>query len=102
MATAEDGKKGAGIEAQCARVDIFARRMKEKLRANARKGDWRETMQGPAGPMLMLSRAWGELEEMDAAVGDPDRDADRVLDEAADVANFAMMAADLVRPLESS
>lgn len=80
-------------------VDWFAERMKQKLRKpeNEAKGGWREDS---------LRALWHRLrEETDELFEALDEDGvpwDHVIDEAADVANFAMMIADHARQWQPS
>lgn len=72
-------------------VAWFAQRLEAKLRANEHKGDWHDI---PYIRLLwMLRREVSELQ--DALVMGPDGgvDTENVINEAADVANFAMMIA---------
>lgn len=75
-------------------VDWFAERMKQKLRKpeNEAKGGWRED------PFLnLLSRLNEERKELVAEICDDDKysfDYEAIMNEAADVANFAMFIAD--------
>lgn len=69
-------------------VVVFADAMERKLRANDWKGHWRSCR------MQYLSmRLTQERKELYAAIASGD--AAKVLDEAADIANFAMMVADV-------
>lgn len=73
-------------------VEWFADAMERKLRDNDHKRHWRGmTMQ------YLSMRLTQERKELYAAIASGD--AAKVLDEAADVANFAMMVADLARHL---
>lgn len=70
----------------------FAVQMRDKLvepRCEA-KGDWRED-----GVPLLLDKLRGELSELDYAIGEG-MAPDLVIGECVDVANYAMMIADLV------
>ena len=91
----------ASIEEQISRLDSFIEVMKEQLRANAHKGDWRErTIHYPGGhdePVTTahaLVRLHEELRELELAV-DTGQEIQVVAREAADVANFALIVADL-------
>ena len=91
----------ASIEEQISRLDSFIEVMKEQLRANAHKGDWRErTIHHPGGhdePVTTahaLVRLHEELRELELAV-DTGEETQMVAREAADVANFALIVADL-------
>ena len=69
----------------------FAWRMAAKLDANAHKGSWREL-----SPFFLLHRLRQETAELARALhSGAAREA--IIDEAADVANFAMMIADMAR-----
>jgi hypothetical protein len=91
----------ASIEEQISRLDRFIEVMKEQLRTNAHKGDWRErTIHHPGGhdePVTTahaLVRLHEELRELELAV-DTGEETQVVAREAADVANFALIVADL-------
>ena len=91
----------ASIEEQISRLDSFIEVMKEQLRANAHKGDWRErTIHHPGGhdePVTTahaLVRLHEELRELELAI-DTGEETQMVAREAADVANFALIVADL-------
>lgn len=81
-------------------MDWFAERMKQKLRKpeNEAKGGWRED-----SPVDLLDRLLEEARELDAAIhltqdaGLHEKFLYAVIDEAADVANFAAMIADVLR-----
>lgn len=80
-------------------VLVLAKAMEVKLRRNDHKGQWQAF--GPGGPAWFLARLREELAELEEAVrlqsenpGDADLAYD-VLFEAADVANFAAMVADV-------
>lgn len=70
-------------------VAAFAAAMETELRANARKGHW-----GNCDVGYLRRRLAQEVKELREAIdrGEP---ASRILSEAADVANFAMMIADV-------
>lgn len=73
-----------------ASVDLFALDMKRKLAANVHKKHWDEV------PMIYLyQRMLEEEEELYTAL--KEGDIHSIIDEAADVANFAMMIADRAR-----
>lgn len=78
-----------------AAVDWFADRMKRKLRENEHKGGWDKD-----GNFALLERLNEETQELDDAIcltedaGIDERFMEAVIDEAADVANFAMMIAE--------
>src|SRR5437764_12892152 len=91
----------AGIEQQISRLDLFIEMMKEQFRANAHKGDWRErVIHHPGGtdePVTTghaLMRLEEELRELRVAV-ETGQEPGVVFREAADVANFALIVADL-------
>jgi len=91
----------ASIEQQISRLDLFIEMMKEQFRANSHKGDWRERkLHHPGGtdqPVTTahaLMRLEGELRELQLAV-ETGQEPGVVLREAADVANFALIVADL-------
>lgn len=75
-------------------VEAFADAMEAKLRANDHKRGWRE-----CNLQYLSMRLTQEREELRQAI---ERDAtpQEILDEAADVANFAMMIADWHRALD--
>jgi hypothetical protein len=77
------------------RLDVvkFADAMERKLRANDHKSHW--TNEGFDGLDHLLGRIREELEELSSVAGVQHRGEPIVLDEAADVANFAMMIADV-------
>jgi len=71
-------------------VEWFSIRMEAKLRANDHKGGWRGM--GHHDLLELLDREFEELTEaieVGSAAG--------IIDEAVDVANFAMMIADITR-----
>jgi hypothetical protein len=72
-------------------VSWFASQMEKHLRRNNDKGGWLECDQG-----YLLTRLHEEMNELEFALeeGHPGI----IIHEAADVANFAMMLADRVRP----
>ena len=91
----------ASIEQQISRLDLFIEMMKEQFRANSHKGDWRErTVHHPGGtdePVTTahaLMRLEEELRELRLAV-ETGQEPGVVFREAADVANFALIVADL-------
>jgi hypothetical protein len=91
----------ANIEQQISRLGPFIEVMKDQFRANSHKGDWRErSIHRPGGTDLpvttghALERLEGELRELRLAV-ETGQDPGVVLREAADVANFALIVADL-------
>lgn len=72
-------------------VRWFAEQMEKKLKANDHKGGWTKDM------LPYLGRRFGEeVNEFVEAMASGDESA--TINEAADVANFAMMIADLCRP----
>lgn len=74
-------------------VALFAEAMKRKLAKNRDKGGWEND-----SPEALLERLREEVDELAAAIlGGPNGTPQHVLDEAADVANFAAMIADVVR-----
>lgn len=73
------------------RLEIFVRDMKGKLEANTHKGDWRDS---PITDLVIgLLNEIDELVESVAIGHDPED----IVKEAADVANYAMMIADVYR-----
>jgi hypothetical protein len=91
----------ASIEEQISRLGPFFEMMEEQLRANSHKGDWRERVvhrPGVADELLTtahaLIRLEEELRELRLAV-ETGQEPEVVLGEAADVANFALIVADL-------
>ena len=74
-------------------VELFADAMERKLQANEHKGGWKHD-----SAMSLLPRLRQEVQELTRAVGEgTDED---ILSEAADVANFAMMVADVCGELK--
>jgi NTP pyrophosphatase (non-canonical NTP hydrolase) len=75
----------------------FAMAMEQELRANDYKGGW-----GDCSPRFLLQRMNEEADEVRHALDDglargwTREDSERIRKEAADVANFAMMIADVV------
>jgi NTP pyrophosphatase (non-canonical NTP hydrolase) len=71
-------------------VAAFALAMEDKLRKNDHKGGWKDCTK-----QYMAMRLTQEREELRNAIqrGDPP---EQIMKEAADVANFAMMVADIV------
>lgn len=69
----------------------FAEEMEKKLRENDHKGGW-----DGCDPWGLIVRTYEELGELCDAYTSGE-DPDTVIREAADVANFAMMVADIVR-----
>jgi len=81
-----------------ARVVAFAHVMDEKLLKNVHKGDWREAPRGINTPKAMLDRLREEVEELTEALKigwSFGKEREAIRREAADVANFALMIADL-------
>ena len=108
-AAREEGRREGAEEGLSLRPEVlaFARAMEAELRENEHKGGWRD-----CGTDWLLRRMGDERRELTAAVarwrtrsrcycGDPKHEEDRaataraVLSEATDVANFAMMVADV-------
>lgn len=77
-------------------VRWFVRAMREKLRKNAHKGGWRQDH-----PLVLLARLIEESGELAALLGQhPDEwDFQKITEEAADVANFAMMIQDAAKSM---
>ena len=77
-------------------VLAFAHVMETRLRANDHKRGWKD-----ADPMWLRRRVNDELREMDAELWRtgalPDRE--RIVEEAADAANFLMMLSDVLGAL---
>jgi len=71
-------------------VGRFADRMREKLRENEHKPHWAD-----CSPTWLLDRLFDEANELRDELRDS-QDAGAVARECADVANFAMMIADVV------
>lgn len=71
----------------------FAGEMEMTLRDNDRKGGW-----GQCGHRWLFERLRQEVDELESAMATADNQAE-VIREATDVANFAMMIADLAGPL---
>ena len=69
-------------------VLAFAQAMERKLRKNDHRGGWAQS-----SPKWLLSRLREETRELSDALNGADLE---VLDEAADVGNFAMMIHDVV------
>lgn len=81
--------KGATGLALRSELAWFAERMEQKLRANDHKRHWREL----EFEMLVVGLV-EELDELTDAIGE--RDTEAIIDECVDVANRAMMLADLL------
>ena len=69
----------------------FARRMEKKLDANRHKGNREGWINDD--PASLIRRIQGETDELIGAIH-KGQNAQRIADEAADIANFCMMAAD--------
>jgi len=78
----------SGIRPELSR---FAEIMERKLKANDHRGGWRT-----CDPLFLLARLLEEAGELAGAVCSPAYDRRLIQKEAADVANFAMMIADVV------
>lgn len=81
-------------------VRAFARLMEKKLRKHDDRPGWKDETRG-----WLLSRLRDETEELHRAIHKPDHgqplDSELIGREAADVANFAMMIADVCGALEA-
>jgi NTP pyrophosphatase (non-canonical NTP hydrolase) len=75
-------------------VAAFAQAMERKLRTNDYKSGWLT-----ARPIWLLDKLQGELNELEDCV-DGHATPSEICDEAADVANFAMMIADVLGGLK--
>lgn len=73
-------------------VEQFAQVMEAKLRQNDHKGGWQGMTQ-----QEVLRRLYDEAHEVWKELGRPEPDANAVMWESADVANFAMMLWDVTR-----
>ena len=83
--------KNSGVEKAYQTLTAkFAERMAKRLYANHNKGGW----DGCTGAYL-FRRLLEEVAELMKAFEDRETENDELCDEAADVANFAMMIADL-------
>jgi len=71
----------------------FAGEMEKTLQDNDRKGGW-----GQCGHRWLFERLRQEVDELESAMATVDNQAE-VIKEATDVANFALMIADLAGPL---
>lgn len=74
----------------------FASQMEAKLKKNRHKGDqegWRD-----CGVSYLMERLHGEFEELTRALSSTDKE--DIIAECADVANFAMMIADIINQPE--
>lgn len=81
-------------EADCrSEVIAFAHDMECRLRANDYKGDW-----GEETLSWLRDQAQIEMEELSVALCE--ETIDRIIEEAADVANFCMMIADIARRMK--
>ena len=76
----------------CAPIQSFAQDMQRKLDANHIKSGWDES-----ALLWLLRRLRQETNELEKALRDPDALPIDLIDEAADVGNFAMMIADQVK-----
>lgn len=76
-------------------VDVFARVMKRELDANADKGGWQNT-----GQWELLDHLEEEVRELRQVMASG-KGWEAVLEEAADVANMAMMVADVYCELQT-
>ena len=92
VATARIGNLEAQVRAVREPVAAFARLMERNLRANDHKGvdGWRRM-----SLLWLLKRLGQEYDELAKAL--ESKDAERIESECADVANFAMGIADIVR-----
>jgi hypothetical protein len=70
----------------------FSERMMAKMLKNAHKGGWHND-----SLEFLRYRVGVELQELDEALADPNATADEIIDECADISNFAMMIADRAR-----
>lgn len=79
-------------------VRAFALAMEERLRANDHKPGWKSDR-----PLALLKRLFEEADELEGAVRDheEERGGHVVRAEAADVANFALMVADVCGGLQA-
>ena len=75
-------------------VRWFSRHMERKLQPNDRKGGW-----GRCSLQYLSMRLTQERKELAEAIKSGDRH--RIVTEAADVANFAMMTIQRIRPVET-
>lgn len=73
-------------------VKWFAEQMERKLSANDHKGQWQS-----CDAMWLLRRLKEETTELEEALLQAKFDAHELINEAADIANFAMMIADNAR-----
>lgn len=83
-------------------VAAFAQLMERELRANDHKGGWAREHPGP-----LMDRLWEEARELSFYFGPGSRGdyatwAAQIGSEAADVANFAMMIADVCGALKET
>ncbi len=88
-----------GIEEEKALVELLSVAQREKLRENAHKDHWRT-----CSVTFLLSRLDEEVHElrMEVLLGWSEDRAEKILREAADVANFAAMIADVVAREEAT
>jgi hypothetical protein len=74
-------------------VQWFAEQMEKKLQENDRKGGWEN-----CSPGYLMRRLREEYQELLGLMIPQDRE--KIIREAADIANFAMMIADIARKSE--
>ncbi len=74
-------------------VILFARAMEHELRVNDRKPGWKDK-----DVVYFLGRIGDETRELKRAIGEG-KSSEKILSEAADVANFCMMVADIAGAL---
>lgn len=82
-------------------VTLFSVAMRRKLEANRHKDGW-ETGNLSSDLSHLMGRLQDEISELRLSVATSDLDPGAVLDECADVANFAMMIADVVGGLKET
>ena len=73
-------------------VKEFAEQMEQKLQANDHKGGWRNCTVEE-----LYARLLDEVSELQSELNFPEQDSDAIIAECADIANFAMMVADIAR-----
>ena len=78
-------------------VAWFAQQMEAKLRENDHKGGWQNCSWD-----WLVERIYRETKELWIEVGRVDIEPKRIIREAADVANFAMMIADIARRINDN
>jgi len=81
----------SSIRALNPRIKWFNEEMRKKLRLNTHKPDARGCYKED-----MMEKLLHEVEELTAVINHSDRTA--IISECADVANYAMMIADMVKP----